>query len=374
MIKGKQVQPKVFNEKSDVNYRKLDALNQSMLKLFDSDPVKFYEEFKQGKKRKEKKNTSIIIGDIVDFYLLSCRGDDKEFEGKLDEKFVLFNGVRGTGQVFVLADYLFEETENCLNERGEITCSFETRFNEAVRRIRAEDKYKGKDDEKILEDFNKNGLEYFKTRMDSIGKTVVDISLIDKAKTVAKNIINDDFTKDIFKNHDDMELLTHFPIEWKYDTGSKFIPCKSELDILSIDHERRVIQPMDLKTTYDNESFDYMYIKNSYYLQNAFYHLAVKFWANENEMKDYEIKPMKFIVGDTSSNNRRPLIYSTSMIDVQKGLNGFSLKGTNYRGVINLIEDIVWAEYNNEWTCSKEAFEKKGKMNLNIAYDEIGSS
>lgn len=370
MIKGKQVQPKVFTEKSDVNYRKIDALNQSMLKLFDSDPVKFYEEFKLGKKRKEKKNTSLAIGDLVDYYLLSCDGDELTFEAEFDKKFALFNGVKGTGQVFVLADYLYEETEACMNEAGEITCTFATRFAEAVRRVRADDKYKGKDDEKILEDFQKNGLEYFDTRMKSLGKTVVDSSLVDKAKFVAMNILKDDFTKEFFVNNDVHEFHTHFPIEFRYDIDNeRSIMCKSELDMIIIDHDHKFIQPMDLKTTYDNESFDYMYIKNSYYLQNAFYVKSVEVWAKKNGMESYTVLPMKFIVGDTSANNRRPLVYQTSDKDVEAGMYGFTLKGVYYRGVADLVDDIAWAEENSEWSCSRQAFLNKGKMKLNINYE-----
>jgi hypothetical protein len=370
MIKGKQIQPRAFVDKPIVNYRKLDALNQSMLKLFDSDPVKFFEEFKMGKKRKEKKNTALMIGDLVDFYLLECKGDDIEFEKRFDEKFVLFTGVKGSGQVFILADYLYEETEACTNEKGEITCAFETRWEEAVRRVRADEKYKGKDDKKIAEDFEANGLEYFKVRLASLGKTVVDMSIVDKAKSVATKLLKDDFTRNIFASGDDMEYHTHFPIEFKYELDEKrSISCKAELDMLLIDHEDRIIRPMDLKTTYDNESFDFMYIKNSYYLQNAFYVKAVQVWAEANGLGEYAIFPMKFIVGDTSSNNRRPLTYETSQEDIEKGMYGFKLKGTWYRGVDNLIQDIAWAEENDEWSCSREAFRNKGQMKLKIDYE-----
>ena len=372
MIKGKQVKPRAVLDKPNINYRKLDALNQSMLKLFDSDPVKFFEEFKLGKKRKEKKNAALTIGDLVDFYLLECKGNEQEFEDRLEEKFVLFNGVKGTGQVFMLADFLFEETENCINEvTKEITCTFETRFAEAVKRVRAEEKYKGKDDDKILEDFLKNGKEYFDTRMKSIGKTIVDISLLDKAKSVAQKLRKDDFTKDIFVGSDTIDYFTHFPIEWKFELdGDRSISCKSEIDMLFVDHHHREIHPMDLKTTYDNESFDYMYIKNAYYLQNAFYWKAVRWWADSEGMQDYYVNPMKFIVGDTSANNRRPLVYQTSEDDVHAGLYGFDLRnGTHYRGVNELIDDIAWAEENDEWSCSKEAFQRKGQMHLRINYE-----
>jgi hypothetical protein len=369
MIKGKQIQPKAFVDKPVMNYRKLDALNQSMLKTFDTDPIRFYNEFKLGKPAKEKKGTALIIGDLVDFYVLGCKGDEVEFASRFDEKFALFSGVKGTGQVFELADALFEETKLCANERGEITCSFETRFNAALSRVRADGKYKKKDDAYILDDFEKNGLVYFQMLMDNIGKTVVDVSLMDKAKIVGNNLLRDDFTRHLFK-HTEYDYFTHFPIEWRYELGEdKSILCKSEVDMLIIDHDAKIIQPMDLKTTYDNESFDFMYIKNSYYLQNAFYHKAVKVWAEENGMGDFLVMPMHFIVGDTSSNNRRPLLYETSSQDVVNGMFGFDLRGTHYRGVHELIMDIAWAEENEVWDCSKEAFDNKGKMKLNINYD-----
>lgn len=369
MIKGKQIQPKPLIDKPDVNYRKLDALNQSMLKLFDSDPVKFFEEFKMGKRRKDKDNVSLIIGDIVDFYLLECRGDEKEFDERFEEKFVLFNGTKGSGQVFTLADYLFEETENCVDESGKITCSFDARFAEAIRRVRADDKYKGKTDEKILEDFLANGKEYFDVKMEALGRKVVTVSLIDKAKLVGNKLKTDPFTRKVF-NFGDEDFYTHFPIEFRYQLDKdRSIMCKAEIDLMQIDHEKKIIQPMDLKTTYDNESFDYMYIKNSYYLQNAFYVKAVGEWASENSMEDYIVRPMDFIVGDTSSNNRRPLVYKTSDEDIKSGIYGFTLKGNHYRGIHDLVNDIAWAEENDEWTCSREAFLRNGQMTLNINYD-----
>ncbi len=369
MIKGKQIQPRQFMDKPVVNYRKLEALNQSMLKLFDSDPISFFEQFKLGRKEDEKKNLATRIGDLVDFYLLDCNGKEDEFDKRLDERFALFNGSKGSGQVFVLVDHLFEETKRCINDVGEITCSFETRFAEAVKRVRADEKYKGKTDEKILEDFLANGKVYFDILMENIGKVVVDVPTIDKAKLVARNLKTDEFSRKFFEPQDDKEVFTHYPIEFDFKLDStRKIACKAEVDILIIDHEEKTIQPVDLKTTYDNESFDFMYLKNSYYLQNAFYVKAVQEWALENNLK-YHVFPMIFVVGDTSINNRRPLVYETSIMDLQRGLKGFRYRGVEYRGVNKLVEDIAWAEENNEWSCSREAFENRGQMKLNIEYE-----
>lgn len=369
MIKGKLVQPKVNIDKPTINYRKLDALNYSMIKLFDNEPIKFYEEYKLGKKRRQKKNTGMIIGDLVDFYLLECRGDEMEFMNKLDEKFILYEGTKGSGQVFILADYIFEEAENCINEKGEVTCDFETMFETAYNRIQADGKYKGKTSSKVLEDFYDNGKAYYDKMLDNIGKTVVEASLVDKARGVAERLKTDLFTKHIFKYYHDIEYFTHFIIEWKYPLPFKNYPCKSEIDILVVDHNNKTIQPIDLKTTYDNESFDYAYIKNGYYLQNAFYVMAVKEWAKLNQMEDFIVKPMLFVVGDTSSNNRRPLIFNTSENDITKGMEGFSIKGNYYKGIHELVTDIVWAEEQDIWNCSRDAYGKNGILELNISYD-----
>lgn len=374
MIKGKALNEKALDT-STVNYRKLDALNQSMIKLFDSDPVRFFEEFKLGKRRKDKKSTALAIGDMVDFFLLACRGDEDTFHNRFEEKFALYSGNKGTGQVFILADLLFELTERDRDEEsGKVKTSFETRFTEAAQRVQADGKYKGKTEDKILEDFEKNGLEYFEMLVGNLGKTVVDSSLVDKALSVAHKIKYDEFTRDLFdfdSQNESTEVLTHFPIVWKYRIDSKrSVECKSELDMMVIDHSEKVIYPRDLKTTYDNESFDYNYIKNSYYLQNAFYHMAVTDWAKENGMGDYIVMPLVFIVGDTSANNRRPLVYETSMEDVNSGKGGFDLRGNHYRGIDELISEIAWCEEKDIWDCSKESYEKMGRMKLNIKYDK----
>lgn len=375
MIKGKIIEKRQDIEKPTFNYRKLDALNQTMLKIFDSDPIRFFEEFKLGRDRFQKKTTSLAIGDLVDFYLLECKGNEDIFHNRFDEKFALFKGSKGTGQVYLLADELFDLTVKDTVD-GIINSSFSTRFSEAVRRVQADGKYKGKTEDKVLEDFEKNGLEYFEMLMSNMGKTVVDSSLVDKALGVANRIKNDPFTNKIFDlptaedTDGHMECFTHFPIQWTYRIDSKrTVECKSELDILLIDHEGKTIYPMDLKTTYDNESFDYMYIKNGYYLQNAFYHKAVAVWAKDQGMDDYKIMPLDFIVGDTSANNRRPLIYKTSELDIQCGMKGFELRGNHYRGVEELIDEIAWCEEKNIWDCSRESYKRNGQMELNIKYD-----
>lgn len=368
MITGKTIKQQNTIVRPDLNYREIKSLNCSMIKLFDTDPIKFYEQFKLGKKKKDSKSTALIIGDLVDFYLLDCKGDETEFTNRFSEKFALFEGTKGTGQVYVLADILFDLTQEDTDEDGVLKSDFETRFSEACRKVQSMSppKYKGSTEEKILQDFNKNGLVYFQTLIDNMGKIVVDVSLLDKSKRVAELLKSDEYTRDLFDT--DTNLVEHFPkfvIEWKY-LG---LECKSELDLIIVDHSKKVIYPKDLKTTYDNENFEYGYLKYRYDLQASFYGLAVAYWAIENGMMDYTIEPMEFIVADTSYNNRRPIRFQLTKDDAYKAYSGFSVRGVKYKGLKEIVEDILWAEETGNWNVSREIFDNNGILNLNLNYD-----
>lgn len=367
MIQGKQIKQQNTITRPDVNYRAIKSLNCSMIKLFDQDPIKFFEEYKMGKAKKDKKSTALLIGDMVDFYLLDCKGDYEEFTARFDEKFALFEGTKGSGQVFILCDILFEVTQEDTQD-GVVKTDFATRFSEACRKVQAQDKYKKATEEKILADFEANGLQYFQTLLDNVGKSVVDISLVDKAKKVAELLKTDEFTKDLFDS--DTDDVEHFPkhvIEWEYMS----IDCKSELDLIIVDHKNKVIYPKDLKTTYDNENFEYGYLKYRYDLQAAFYRMAVTYWAEENGMTDYRIDHMEFIVADTSYNNRRPIRFQTSKDDFEQSYSGFSVRGNKYKGLEEIVYEIIWAEESGNWNVSKDVFDNKGILPLSLKYDEI---
>lgn len=371
MVKGKAIVQRDTIHRPAVNYRALEALNASMIKLFDTDPVKFFEQFKKGKRKKSVKNTSTIIGDLVDFYLLDCKGDQEEFEKRLDEKFAMFEDNKGTGQAFILADEIFDIAQQKVDENGVVTSTFESMFSDAFKTVQAAGKYSGKTEEKALEDFNNKALYYYEFLVDNMDKTVIDESLIAKAKKVSDLLQYDEFTENIFKEDtSNIEMFPKFVIEWKYSTLSgRVIDCKSEVDLIKIDHSKKVIYPMDLKTTYDNENFEYAYLKYRYDLQAAFYTLAIDYWSKQEGMGDYEIMPMEFIVGDTSSNNRRPIRVILTADDIKNSLYGYSIRGNEYKGVKTLIEEIAWADENDIWNVSKQVIDNKGIMKLNLKYD-----
>lgn len=354
------------------SYFDIKALNCSMIKLFDSDPIKFFEQYKLGKKKKDSKGTSILIGDIVDFFLLECGGNEELFNSKFEEKYTLFEDIKGSGQAFILADMLFEIAQGYLDENDQLTVSFTTLFTEGFKKIQGAPykKYSGKTEAQALEDFYDKAYTYYKHLIENIGKPVVDSSLLDKSRTVAGILVEDDFTRELFKEKTGEDVITKFAIQWNYKLKSgALIECKSEIDMMRINHKEKVIYLKDLKTTYDNENFETAYLKYAYYLQAAFYRRAVEFWANQEGMGEYDITPMEFIVGDTSINNRRPIRYQLSEADMIAGTDGFILRGVKYRGIDELMEEIAWCEAHDVWDCSQELHINNGISKLNLQYE-----
>jgi hypothetical protein len=107
-----------------------------------------------------------------------------------------------------------------------------------------------------------------------------------------------------------------------------------------------------------------MYIKNSYYLQQAFYDKALEEYCLQNKIDHYTILPMQFIVADSSKNSRRPLVYKLTNGHTEQGYHGFTFNSRYYRGVNELMEAVTWSNFNQIWNCSKENFENNGVVEL----------
>lgn len=362
MIKGSVIKQRDMIIRPFIEYRKLDALNYSMIKKFESNPVDFYQIFKLGKKKQEDINMSLIIGSIVDFYIIDCYGNKDEFVHRFNEKFALIENNRGSGQVFDLADILFQITKDD-TEDGILKTSFDDRFTKAVEKIQSLNKYKGKTKEVILLDFIDKSKLYFDDLIKNMDKTAVDLITLDKAESIVKQLKTDPFTKDIlFSESDTIENFPKLAIEWEF-LGMK---CKSEIDLCTVDHSKKTIYLKDLKTTYDNGNFKYVFLKNRYDLQACFYYHAIIAWSLQVGLDDYTVLPMDFIVADTSVNNKRPLIYKTSYDILKSSMEGFKINDSSYRGLQDLVESIKWAEETENWDISKEAYDNNGIINLKL--------
>lgn len=370
ILKGelKKETPRV--ESASIDYRSYNALNQSMIKTYLSNPKRFYEEFVLKKKRKEKDTASLLLGSLMDCILVKHRARYEDFERNFEEDFSLFDGIKGSGQAFVLAEEIWNLSQDDLNEDNTFNTNFMDRFERAFAKVQADGKYSKKTLEWALDDFSKSpASEWLKSKFDSVGKKVVDVSLIDKSKKIYDKVMEIDSVKHVFTGNDNIEQIGHFVIDWEYSTlFDDKINCKSELDTVHFDHEKKQCRIFDLKTSYDNENFAFSFLKYRYDLQSLFYTLALRFYLDNNGMKDYEILPFRFVVLDTSPDNMQPLIYELSNEDLFRAKFNYTVNGYEYEGLFPLMEEINWSLKNGVFDISKEAYENGNIMPLNIAY------
>lgn len=345
-------------------YRKIDALSASDIKLFAKDRIVFYHQKVLEERRKDKFSDSLTLGTLIDFVLSDCKGSWQEFEQNFDDKFILLSVKKGTGQLFLLADLLYEYTLRDMDEEGNITSSFSTRFEEAFDRLQKEDKFKGKKVEWALEQFKDSDAEtYFSENLKAIDKLPVDEWMLNKCKSIVENVLIDDNVKHLFEKQENIENFGKYVVEWEY----KGLKAKSELDNLTINHTNKEIIITEIKSTYDSEDFERTYLKLRYDLAAIYYYKAIQYTFQD--LQDYTIK-FQFLVVDTSPQGLNPLIYKVSNEDLKKAEYGFKTKsGYYYKGLEELVNEILWCQETQNWRISKFAYENNGILDLNINYE-----
>ena len=361
---------KLTNQMPEKEYRNLPGrISSSDIRTFIQSRKKFYKQCILQERQPSDDTVSTILGNIVDC-LLTCPDE-------IDNKFVISVAGVPVGQVGELCEALYKRALRTINEQGVQTSQFKKIFQDAVQHVKykggiEELAFKGKNLEKILQLFmepDKNGAVgelYYKEKLYSIGKTVVSVDMMTTGERLAQEMRDSPYTGYIVNKvtEGNREIFHQLIILFTY----KDIQMRAMLDKCEVDHDKKTIQPYDIKTTYDNEGFDKAYLKGLY-IQAATYDAALIKWAKEHDLQGYEILPMKYPVADTANENM-PLLYQLSTEDLRKAYTGFKLKGSNkvYPGFDECIEQIKWHVESGNWRISKDAYQKEGKLYMNFDY------
>jgi hypothetical protein len=225
-------------------------------------------------------------------------------------------------------------------------------------------------------------LEYFMGRKRNQGKIILGIDEYDSLLHAQEKLINNAYTRRYFSNQNSDEILLHqVGIVFDY----RDVHCKALLDGILIDKKNKVIELFDLKQT-SKSVYSFIggnYLMYMYYIQAAMYYVAVEqlLKNNPNELKklspyipndiaDYKLQPMKFIVAESKVERSNPaIIYRTSPFDLVNAIHGFFIRDREYVGLNELIDDYKWHTKNNAWEFPRKLYESKGVIDLNLSYD-----
>ena len=345
----------IVKEMTEPEYRKLPYLSYSLLAGVDKSPANINRD-------NFEMTSSLIYGSAVDVLAF----DGKE---EFKKKFAVLDHNAPSDAVKKIVDEVFER-----NESREKTGFLLTEINSLDSPLLDNEIYevaRGQDygaanwkKETIIGKVRKEGTKYFDFLSENKGKLMLDGFMYEKARNSVKTLYEHEFTRSYMNPEDGVEIFFQFPIIWSY----KGFDCKSLLDIFIIDHNKQMIKPVDLKTSFDDVMyFPVNYIKWKYYIQAAFYSRAVSYLKLKHpQLLNYAVDYFKFIV--ISSNNPiKPLVYTTTDQDLEYGEYGGTLRnGQEVKGFDQLIDDYRWHIENGKYQYPREVYEKNGELEFKV--------
>ena len=341
--------------RSDKEYRKLPFDSSSSLKEFSLDRKKYQKRYILGEDIIEEDSKASIIGKLVETLLLE--------EEQFDNRFYLsacLNTPTGLGLAF--CESLWRYTKEATDEEGNVTRTFAEISQDAY----TESGYKIPYDT-VMKKFLGSELEIYYDEIRNVrskGLTVVTAKDVTNAENIVAELKNNEFTKDIINLVSSSRYDVRNQLQVEGFTIDKH-PMKAMMDLLIVDHQKQTISVYDLKVTWEVERFyeSYFLYRLAYIQAFVYYGAALYLTKTEEDLKDYKVIPMQFIVCD-SSNYYAPLIYQMTEADLEDAYNGFSYKGKYYPGVKTIISDLKWALSENIWNISKTNYGLRGVVPL----------
>jgi hypothetical protein len=343
-------------KRTEEEYRKVSMDSSSSLKMFSENRKKYYKRYYLNESVEDKDNTSINMGKLVECILMEPH--------LFDDKFYMSSCISTpTGLMLDFVEALYRVTRDATDEKGKITRNFADISLEAYEKSGFKIKY-----EAVIGKFQGSDAELYYNEIRMVrtkNLTVVNTLEISIAEKIVEQLKTNSTTGPIVNlvNSSRYEIIDQMQVEGYHIDGHEF---KSMLDKVVIDHDKKTIQPYDLKCTWSVENFyEEYYLYRRAYIQAYLYYYAMLHIASDPDgpYHGYKVEYLKFIVCD-STNYYQPLIYTLDPGDMGNAYLGFVHKGRTYPGVGDLIAALTWCRETNTWNISHKNYLSNGIVNI----------
>ena len=332
-----------------MSYRDIDAMNQSLLKKILVHPKEFLREKQRIMEENDDSKIEpwFIFGSLVDHMLTE--------DTPVEDRFYVMSTKVPSESIQMVVDGVFNE----YNFEG----SDDIKLADLSDFILKHCKYQGyqdrwKDETKIAK-IIELGTDYFQSLVESLGKIIVSQDDYAKAITCKMTLLNNNFTKKWLKAESNCEVIKKVVLSWEEDDVS----CKGELDFVHIDHEKRLVTPVDLKTMGGQiYQFPYNFWKYRYDFQGAFYEsgLDKSDFLEKHNIEDYRIEPMVYVVIEKDCIND-PMVFSNAAArDI--GMDGGEWNNRTYEGYRQALDRYKFHRDTDQWNYPQEYIEADGLM------------
>jgi hypothetical protein len=339
---------------TEKEYRALSIDSSSTLKDFYDSPIKYFQKHILGEEQ-EDEAASALIGSIVHTFLL-------ELPEKIDEKYYLSTcESTPTEKMLDFCNALFRHTVINCTEDGEITTSFQ----ELCELAHQESGFKWKLD-RVLNDFTgKLPEQYYRELREAWGQkkkivTVKDLSLAEKIAECARQ---DEVSGPLvnLESNNNVQVYSELQVDGFEIDG---LSLKAMIDKIIVDHEMHTVQGNDLKIVWSPSKFyNEYYLARKSFIQAYVYTKAIEHIMPDIAGDNYVQLPFQFIAID-STMKERSLVYRTCSQDLEEAYNGFYERGWYYRGVKEIVSDLLWHKDCGVWNTSRMAYMNNGILPL----------
>ena len=319
------------------NYRDYEAISYSLLSKLTSNPKQVLAEDKE-------ESQALNFGSLVDCLMFT----PEDFE----ERFYTISTSKPSGEMLkwlnaylemsIPADFTLQDTDKLILQARQF-CG----YNKALK------------DETALQKFHEACDSYLNALALAGDRVIVTNEDVTRAVSYQSRLLSNEFTADFFSlNHQ----TSFHEVKFQHDIYFKIegIQCKALLDGVIFNHDKKIIQPFDLKTTSESiYAFEGEFIKWRYYLQAGLYRKGLSI-----VYPDYKILPFKFIIINDWDD---PFVWG---VDEQLHsiclLGGMLRNGRKIKGVYQLIEEYKWHESENKWSYPATYYTNDGVKWIDI--------
>ena len=228
---------------------------------------------------------------------------------------IITEGMERFNEKFAIANFnipsetVKEIADSIINDFPELTNLDEVEDSlilERCNRLEYQPRWK---DETRISKIREQSYDYFNFMAQVNGRKIVSDNMYQEALATVSSLKTHPQTQKYlhpFNSDGDVEFL----YQQKFKTTLDGLDVKCMFDLIVVSHVKKLIIPIDLKTTSLNEyDFPKRYLENHYDIQSRLYYRILKNIIEQDDyFKDFKICDFRFIV--INKNTRFPLVFS----------------------------------------------------------------
>lgn len=301
--------------------------------------------------RSKAQSVALSIGSLTDDFL--------DENVNVRDKYIVYDGSKPTATLGKLCNFIIDNYNKVPTKKEVLKIIEQNNYWSGIKNI---DVLTSKFDIKDFWEY----IDVIITNRNS-KKEIITTDMYLIAEDLALLIKTHNHTKDLF-SEDYQRIYQYF-----FKIKIKNVVFKGAIDYIAIDHKNKTVQIVDFKTGKEpGNEFTKAFMQYKYYLQEAVYMKAFRSICAKYKLKGYNLLPFMFVY--ISKTEMVPVKYTISKKWHNAAINGFTtISGYKYKGLMSLIDDIIWHYNNRVFNMSRELYESNGFMKVEDNFININN-